>query len=80
MAGRADLLDWVTDALSALGGKARIVDVARHIWINHEADLKSSKNLFYTWQYDMRWAALKLRKDGKLMPADKAPRGVWMLK
>mgnify|MGYP001086020374 CR=1 FL=1 len=57
-----DLLkDWVLQAVEAAGGEASPTDVAKHIWLHHERDLRDSGDLFYTWQYDMRWAAQKLR-------------------
>jgi hypothetical protein len=79
VATRADLMDWVYGALQDLGGKGRVMDVARHIWAKHENDLRASGDLFYSWQYDMRWAALKLRKQGRMEDANKVPRGVWAL-
>jgi hypothetical protein len=57
---------WVLEALSALGGSARVPDIARHIWDNHEPELRASGDLFYTWQYAMRWAGQVLQKEGKL--------------
>jgi hypothetical protein len=66
MATKADLQDWVVQAIRAHGGETSLVNVARHIWENHEAELKASGDLFYTWQYDMRWAATVLRKQGTL--------------
>ncbi|RBI82912.1 hypothetical protein DRV85_17205 [Rhodosalinus halophilus] len=80
MANRADLVAWVENALHALGGEATIVDVAKHLWSEHEDELRRSGDLFYTWQYDMRWAALKLRKDGKLADANRSKRGTWALR
>jgi hypothetical protein len=35
----------------------------------HQSDLENSDNLFYTWQYDMRWAAQRLRDDGRFVSA-----------
>jgi len=52
--------------LQASGGEARVPDIARHIWENHEHDLRASGDLFYTWQYAMRWAGQVLQKEGKL--------------
>lgn len=66
MSGNASLKPWILDALAANGGEARIVEVAKHIWDYHEADLRSSGDLFYTWQYGMRWAAQELQKEGQL--------------
>ena len=80
MATRQDLPDWVVAALRDKGGKAKIVDVAKHIWRHHEDELRSSDDLFYKWQYDMRWAATKLRDGGILMPSNTVPRGVWALR
>ena len=57
MASRDDLIDWVYKAVQGNGGKTKLVNVARHIWENHESELRSSGDLFYTWQYEMRWAA-----------------------
>lgn len=75
---RDDLQQWVEDALKDYGGKARLVDVAKHNWDNHEKDLRRSK-LLYTWQYDMRWGATKLRHKGRMKPVKDSPRGVWQL-
>jgi hypothetical protein len=56
----------VVEALKANSGRARVVDVCRYIWNNYEQELKTSGDLLYTWQYDVRWAAQKLRNSGKL--------------
>jgi hypothetical protein len=64
MSNKADLIVWVEEALLELG-EATVVEVAKHIWENHEQDLRSSGDLFYTWQYAMRWAAQELRDQGK---------------
>ena len=79
MATKLDLQDWVTDALRANGGTARLVDVAKFIWAHHEAQLKASGDLLYTWQYDMRWAANVLRRKGVMKPVAASPTGVWQL-
>ena len=60
------LKGWVLDALRARGGSARVPEIAQHIWENHEAELRSSGDLFYTWQYAMRWAGQVLQKEGRL--------------
>jgi len=52
MSKREDLKPWVIDALRAHGGRATIIEVCQHIWEHHEGELKSSEDLFYTWQYD----------------------------
>jgi hypothetical protein len=70
MITRHVLQDWVVEALQANGGRGRVVDVCKHIWKHHERDLRSAGDLFYTWQYDVRWAAQRLRDAGKLLPAN----------
>ena len=57
---------WVLDALRALGGKAFATEVAKYIWHTYETEPPSSGAMLYTWQYDARWAATVLRKEGKL--------------
>lgn len=79
MVKQSDLDDWVHDALFELGGRGSIVDVCKHIWKNHERELRDSGDLFYKWQYDMRWAADHLRRAGIMKPATASPRGLWEL-
>lgn len=43
-----------------------MLEVAKAIWNKHEGELRSSGDLFGTWQHDMRWAADRLRKAGRL--------------
>jgi hypothetical protein len=75
------LREWIIEALEARGGSATLVDVCRHIWQNHEDDLWDSGDLFYTWQYDVRWAATDLRSRGVLKRIDEErARGVWELR
>jgi len=66
MASKQDLKDWVLEALLTEGGASDVVSIAKRIWQAHEHDLRLSGDLFFTWQYDMRWAAHALRKEGKL--------------
>ncbi|WP_167601565.1 hypothetical protein [Celeribacter sp. HF31] len=61
---RDDLRLWVFEALKALGGKAYLIDVADHIWTHHEADLRTNRTRLLKWQYEMRWGATQLRKQG----------------
>lgn len=72
------LEDFVIEALRALGGEARIVQIAKHIWDNHEGELRSSGDLFYTWQYMMRWSGKRLVDKGVI--EKNASRRVWILK
>jgi hypothetical protein len=77
MTYKDDLKEWVLRAIKENGGEATLVQVAKHIWVNHESDLKRHGDAFYVWQYDMRWAAQYLRDEGHLVGADQAPRGIW---
>lgn len=79
MVGKSELAAWVLEAVESLGGGGTVVEVSREVWRRHEADLRDSGDLFFTWQYDIRWAAQRLRDAGVLMPSDEAPRGVWAL-
>jgi hypothetical protein len=77
--GSVIMADWVVEALQALGGKAIILDIARHVWTRHEADIRDAGDLLYEWQYELRWAGDLLRRDGVIRPADDSPRGTWEL-
>ena len=79
MSKREDLKTWVIDALRAHGGSATIVGVCQHIWEHHESELKSSGDLFFTWQYDMRWAAQALRSNGTLKSVQGSRSRLWEL-
>ena len=74
------LRTWIVAALNDLGGSASLVGICREVWKQHKAELEQSGDLFYTWQYDIRWAATQLRTEGVLMSAKASPRGLWELK
>ncbi len=80
MNAKSVLQDWVIDAVKAQGGTAQLLDVCKYIWKHHESDLRASGDMFFTWQYDTRWAAQKLRDAGKLEPLNNDRRGLWRLK
>lgn len=69
MIARTQLPDLVLEALRASGGLGTPTSVAKFIWEKHRAELESSGDLLYTWQYDIRWAAQKLRNAGVLVKA-----------
>ena len=79
MATKHDLQDWVQNALGRMGGHGSLTNVAKEIWRAHESELRSSGDLFYTWQYDMRWAANRLRSKGTMQSVAVSPSGVWVL-
>jgi len=64
MITRDRLTFFVINAIKFHGGEATIIEIAKHIWQNHEHDLRASGDLFFTWQYDFRWAISTLRKTG----------------
>ncbi len=65
MATNDDLKAWILDALSEIG-PTQVARICQHIWDNHETELRQSGDLFYTWQYAMRWAGQTLQNDGKI--------------
>jgi hypothetical protein len=75
---RDQLQDAVLKGVKYLGGSATLVQVARYIWDNHEHELRASGDRFYTWQYEMRWAATQLRNKGLLQSAELSPKGLWI--
>lgn len=79
MATKDNLQQWILEGLDFMNGKANLLEICKYVWQHHEDDLKESGDLFYTWQYDIRWAATNLREKGKLKPAKESPRGNWEL-
>lgn len=72
-------MQWVLEALTERGGSGSVVQVSKIVWRRHELDLRNSGDLFYTWQYDIRWAAQKLRDTGRLKPVPPRSRAPWEL-
>ena len=70
---------YLLDALIDNEGAASVLVLAKNIWDNHEEDLRGLGDLFYSWQYDMRWAATELRAEGKLKPATEPQDEIWEL-
>lgn len=79
MAMKRDLETWIVQALRDQGREMSVVDVARHVWEHHEVELRDSGDLFFTWQYDLRWAAQNLRNDGVLASKEGRRSGGWSL-
>ena len=69
----------VEQSLRRLGGEGTIVEVAKDIWTNHKDDLEKSGDLFFTWQYDMRWACQKLRDEKKAVIGGAKGQKSWRL-
>jgi hypothetical protein len=76
---RKDLVPLVEEAIRAHGGTASVLQVAKYIWQHHERELRASGDLFFTWQYDMRWAAQKLRGMKRLAELNNSKRGIWQI-
>ncbi|WP_077927657.1 hypothetical protein [Wohlfahrtiimonas populi] len=70
---------WIIEALEATDGKAWPKDVARYIWEKYRKDLENSGDVLYTWQYDLRWAAQKLRLEGIMKAVDGKRNKPWEL-
>lgn len=70
---------WVEEALGENGGRGTVLDVCKIVWEMHGDEIRAAGDLFYSWQYEVRWAADLLRKDGVLASAGDSPRGVWEL-
>ncbi len=79
MAVREDLEGWLTEALTLAGGRGSIVNLCRKIWELHEPELRNSGDLFYTWQYDVRWAANRLRRRKVMKSVEQSEPHVWEL-
>jgi len=77
--GKEVLQEWLIESLRKLNGSANIVEVCKSIWNLHEDDLRRSGDLFYTWQYDVRWAANVLRTQGVMKSVALSPKGRWEL-
>ena len=63
---RNDLPDLVIEALESMGGSGRIVAICKFIWNKYQHQLSRSGDLYYTWQYEVRWAGQYLRDKGLL--------------
>jgi hypothetical protein len=79
MITRESLKKIVVEALKANDGRAYVADVCKYIWDNYESELKNSGRILYTWQYDVRWAAQKLRDNGTLKPVYGNRKKPWEL-
>lgn len=78
MAAKGDLMPWIIEALHAKGGAAHHIEVAKYVWEHHGTELRNSGDLFYTWQYDLRWAGKRLRDAGKIAPVQgRQGDGIW---
>jgi antitoxin component of MazEF toxin-antitoxin module len=63
MLGREDLKPWIVESLRASGNRGTVVQIAKHIWDNHKGELEAAGDMFFKWQYEMRWAGNQLVKE-----------------
>jgi len=73
------MMGLVVEAIEYYGGEAKIIDISRYLWGKYENDFRAGGDLFYRWQYVMRWAATKLRKQGILRASESTRSGIWSL-
>lgn len=76
---RATMAGWVEEAIRELGGSGALLDVCKTVWRNHGDEIQAAGDMFYKWQYEVRWSADILRKEGVLKSADQSKRGIWQL-
>jgi hypothetical protein len=74
---KKDLQDIVKETLIILNGKSNITEISKYIWKKYNYKLLISGDIFYTWQYDIRWVGTELRKLGIMK--NNCKRGVWEL-
>ena len=79
MATKNALTRWIIEALQSYEGSASLIQVCEFVWRKSESQLRDSGDLYFTWQYDIRWAAHSLRVSRKLRLANSSPRGIWEL-
>ena len=86
---RADLPDILYEILRDLNGRAPMMIVFRYFWNKYGKTLSPEDDMFYTWTYDIRWAATQLRQKDRMKPASTkenthgstiSPRGIWEIK
>jgi hypothetical protein len=76
MSTKVDLKDYIIEALNGKENRqGSIIEISKYVWNRHQGDLYNGGNIFYTWQYDIRWAATELRRENRLDDG----RGIWRL-
>jgi len=77
---RADMGEWVIEALHELGGIRHFLEIAKRVYEKHEREIRAADgDYFYKWQYEMRWAGALLQKQRRLKKNALGRRGVWAL-
>ncbi|MDD4815529.1 MAG: hypothetical protein PHQ62_00095 [Clostridia bacterium] len=83
---RKDLPDILYNIIHQLGGKPNMMEIFKKFWKEYGSNFTTDDDIFYTWNYDIRWAATQLRKQRKMKPAstrentygeDVSSKGIW---
>lgn len=74
---KTDLPDLLYLTIQKLGGSANMMTIFKEFWKNYGNQLSPKDDLFYTWNYDIRWAATELRKTKRMKPTINSDKGVW---
>ena len=67
------------DALKATNKPTLIVDVSKFIWNKYYDELKANDELFFKWQYQLRWAKDHLKSCGILATKKQGVYSLWYL-
>lgn len=79
MMNREALEVFIIESLKEFGQPTHYTDICKWVWKNYEKTLKNSGDMFYVWQYEIRWAATDLRGKGILKPVIESKKGLWEL-
>ncbi|MCL2176555.1 MAG: hypothetical protein FWB72_01180 [Firmicutes bacterium] len=83
---RKDLPQILYELIKDMGGSGKMMDIFKKFWEQNKNAISDKSDLFYTWNYDIRWAATKLRREKRMKPAsrqentyglDMSSRGIW---
>lgn len=76
---RTVMATWTLEAIRHLGGKATILQMCKEVWENHSVQIVGADDFRYVWQFEVRWAADLLRRQGRLRCAKESLRWTWEL-
>ena len=79
VSSKASLIEWSVEALNHFGGRAHHLDIAKWIWSKKRDELFEMGDLFYSWQYELRWAGTEMRGKKIILSANDSPKGTWIL-
>jgi len=74
---RHKLEEIIIEYLEMNKKRASLLEISQYIWEKYENHLRESGKIFYTWQYDLRWAANSLRRKGVIKSGLR--KGLWEL-